>query len=94
MMKKDHKLKPLPKFKTDLEEIKFLNSHDLSKYDLGEEAKGIAKRDRSKQLSLRLKESDIRLAKKIANRKGISYQTLLKMYLHEALKREADQLAS
>ncbi len=41
------------------------------------------------QIALRLPVSDIELARKIADRKGIGYQTLLKMFVHEGLAREA-----
>ena len=43
----------------------------------------------SVQIALRLPESDLAEARKIAARKGIGYQTLLKMLLHEGLQREA-----
>lgn len=41
------------------------------------------------QIALRLPQSDLAEARKIATRKGIGYQTLLKMILHEGLEREA-----
>jgi predicted DNA binding CopG/RHH family protein len=43
----------------------------------------------SVQIALRLPESDLVEARRIATRKGIGYQTLLKMLLHEGLQREA-----
>jgi predicted DNA binding CopG/RHH family protein len=43
----------------------------------------------SVQIALRLPESDLAEARKIAARKGIGYQTLLKMLLREGLQREA-----
>ena len=44
---------------------------------------------RSVQIALRLPEADLAQARKIAERKGIGYQTLLKMLLREGLTREA-----
>ncbi len=41
------------------------------------------------QIALRLPGADIEQARKIAERKGIGYQTLLKMIVHEGLLREA-----
>lgn len=41
------------------------------------------------QIALRLPETDLAEARRIATRKGIGYQTLLKMLLHEGLQREA-----
>jgi hypothetical protein len=43
----------------------------------------------SVQIALRLPETDLAEARRIATRKGIGYQTLLKMVLHEGLQREA-----
>jgi predicted DNA binding CopG/RHH family protein len=41
------------------------------------------------QIAIRLPEADLLQARKIAERKGIAYQTLLKMLVHEGLGREA-----
>jgi hypothetical protein len=43
----------------------------------------------SVQIALRLPEGDLAEARKIAARKGIGYQTLLKMLVREGLQREA-----
>lgn len=43
----------------------------------------------STQIAIRLAGADIEEARKIAGRKGIGYQTLLKMIVHEGLRREA-----
>lgn len=44
---------------------------------------------RSVQIALRLPAPDVAKAREIAERKGIGYQTLLKMLVHEGLEREA-----
>lgn len=44
---------------------------------------------RSVQIAIRLPEGDLAQARKIADRKGIGYQTLLKMLVREGLIREA-----
>ena len=46
-------------------------------------------RTTSVQIALRLPEPDVTKAREIATRKGIGYQTLLKMLVHEGLRREA-----
>ena len=46
-------------------------------------------RPRSVQIALRLPAADIEQARKIAGRKGIGYQTLVKILVHEGLAREA-----
>jgi hypothetical protein len=43
----------------------------------------------SVQIALRLPEPDVAKARELAMRKGIGYQTLLKMLVHEGLRREA-----
>ena len=43
----------------------------------------------SVQIALRLPAPDLAQAREIAGRKGIGYQTLLKMLVHEGLRREA-----
>ena len=43
----------------------------------------------SVQIAIRLPEADLAEARKIAERKGIGYQTLLKMLVREGLAREA-----
>jgi predicted DNA binding CopG/RHH family protein len=50
---------------------------------------GRLNRERSIQIALRLPEPDVAKAREIAMRKGIGYQTLLKMLVHEGLRREA-----
>jgi len=47
------------------------------------------KRTATIQIALRLPEPDVTKARQIATRKGIGYQTLLKMLVHEGLRREA-----
>ena len=46
----------------------------------------------SVQIALRLPAADLEQARKIADRKGIGYQTLVKMLVHEGLAREAGRL--
>ncbi len=45
----------------------------------------------SVQIALRLPSPDLAKAKQIAERKGIGYQTLLKMIVHEGLERAGRQ---
>ena len=43
----------------------------------------------TKNVSVRLPVTDIERARKLAEKRGVGYQTLIKTLLHEALKREA-----
>lgn len=45
--------------------------------------------NKTTQIAIRLPGTDLAQARKIADRKGIGYQTLLKMLVHEGLAREA-----
>ena len=49
---------------------------------------GQLNRTTSVQIALRLPEPDVTKARELATRKGIGYQTLLKMLVHEGLRRE------
>jgi predicted DNA binding CopG/RHH family protein len=46
-------------------------------------------RKASVQIALRLPGDDLEQARKIATRKGIGYQTFIKMLVHEGLERES-----
>jgi predicted DNA binding CopG/RHH family protein len=50
---------------------------------------GQLNRASSVQIALRLPGPDVEKARELATRKGIGYQTLLKMLVHEGLRREA-----
>ena len=92
----------IPKFKNESEEADWWASpagRDFVKRKSADaESKGIratgsslvAKLNRksSVQIAIRLPEADIARARKLAERKGLDYQTLLKMLVHEGLVRE------
>ena len=52
---------------------------------------GKLNRTASVQIALRLPETDLTKARELATRKGVGYQTLLKMLVHEGLRREAQR---
>jgi len=105
MMNKTKKQMPTgstaPKFVTEDEEAKwwasatgreFLKQHSAeepSKKRKGSSLVSGLIRANSVQIALRLPEPDLAQAREIAGRKGIGYQTLLKMLVHEGLRREA-----
>lgn len=47
------------------------------------------KKKHSVQIAIRLPATDLERAREVAERKGIGYQTLVKMLVHEGLAREA-----
>ncbi len=94
----------IPKFKTESDEADWWASaagRSYVKQKAGEShARGVAvagsrlvaqlsRKGKSTQIAIRLPEADIAQARKIAERKGVGYQTLLKMLVHEGLRRES-----
>jgi predicted DNA binding CopG/RHH family protein len=50
-------------------------------------------RAKTEQIAIRVPVSDLAQARTLAERRGIGYQTLLKMLIHEGLDREARRVA-
>jgi predicted DNA binding CopG/RHH family protein len=46
---------------------------------------------KAKAINIRLAEDDLQLARDLAAKKGLPYQTYIKSLLHEALRREASR---
>ena len=90
----------VPTFHSEEEEATWWDTHKQEADDLinrahqagavthGTVAGPTARAAATKQTTLRLRTDDIRGAKRIALRKGLPYQTLLKMLIHEGLRRE------
>jgi predicted DNA binding CopG/RHH family protein len=87
----------IPKFESEAEEAKwwFDNQEELDKDFAQAAAEGRLGRGTAARLggipttTIRLDPVDIELARKLAEKRGLKYQTYLKMLLHEALTREA-----
>ena len=96
----------MPKFKNESEEADWWASRAGRGYVMqqaaaakarGIEIKGSSLVEKlnkrpSVQIAIRLPAADLAQARKIADRKGIGYQTLVKMLVHEGLARTARQL--
>lgn len=72
----------------------YVKQQSAAAHSEGKKVRGsslIAKMNRksSVQIALRLPQTDLDQARKLAERKGLGYQTLLKMLVHEGLAREA-----
>jgi predicted DNA binding CopG/RHH family protein len=90
--------KTLPEFKSEKEEAEFWDTHNSLDYIESDEpvemelAPGLAakirERARTKQVTLRLRVSQIEAVKEIAKRKDIPYQTLIRSWIAEAIRRE------
>jgi hypothetical protein len=91
----------LPKFDIDDEEAAWWASADGCAFVKKQCARGSVRPSKgsplvarlrqasSDSIALRLPAPDVAKAREIAERKGIGYQTLLKMLVHERLRREA-----
>lgn len=75
----------------DLVEQRFLQAASAGTLGRGRVAKGMSAgkpSGASPTLTLRVPETDISRARALAARKGLRYQTLLQMLIHEGLERE------
>lgn len=93
----------IPRFKSESEEADWWASSEGRAFVTQQSAEAVSSGSRasesrllaklskksSTQIALRLPGNDLAKAREIAGRKGIGYQTLLKMLVHEGLAREA-----
>jgi predicted DNA binding CopG/RHH family protein len=93
----------MPRFKTESEEADWWaskagrayvkqKSHEAQSKGITTEASklvAVLNKKSSVQIAIRLPQADLAQARKIAGSKGIGYQTLLKMLVHEGLARES-----
>jgi len=85
-------MKKLPKFRSEEAERDFWSKADSAEYIDWSRAKRISLpklKPSLKTISLRLPEIMIEDLKLLANRMDVPYQTLIKIYLAERIKREA-----
>jgi predicted DNA binding CopG/RHH family protein len=93
---------PLPKFASDKESAEYFDSHSvgevwdrLGEGDAAAPAKRLADAIRKRHvqakspISIRLAPEQIAVAKKIAASKSVGYQTQLRMWIAEGIRREA-----
>ncbi len=87
-------MKRIPKFKTDEAAAKFWESHSFQEYygDTKEAEIKFARRPK-KTVAVRLDPDDIKSVAKIAERKGLSYTSLLRMWIKEHLEKEEQHIA-
>jgi predicted DNA binding CopG/RHH family protein len=90
----------VPKFATEAEEAKWWDEHmDVVEEDLiaamndgtaqrNTAARLVKEARKSRTITIRLPNADIELARRLAEQKGLGYQTYMKSLLHEALAQE------
>lgn len=85
------RVKKMPKFKSEAEEVEFWATHDSTEYIDYSGAKQVLfpnLKPSTKTISIRLPESLIEHLKLLANKRDVPYQSLLKMFLSEKVKEE------
>lgn len=85
------KLKAVPRFKTEDEEARFWATHDSTDYIDWTRAKRIGfphLKPTTQTITLRLPLSLLYELKKIANKKDVPYQSLMKVFLDQKIKEE------
>lgn len=90
--------KAIPEFKSEQEVAEFWDTHSVADYwdqfepvevELAPElAAKAAERSKTKRITLRLRVSQIEVAKEIARKKDIPYQTLMRSWITQGIKKE------
>jgi len=85
----------IPRFKTEGQEAEWWDAHPEVIADLFLKARKEGKLRRlpvvpegTQPVTLRLPVSDVEIARELAEKRGLPYQTLIKTLLHRALQRE------
>ena len=90
-----NKLKPIPQFKNEAEEREFWMIHDTTEYfDITKPVRLTFPnlKPSTETISLRLPQFMLDQLKKIANKKDVPYQSLIKVFLGEKIKEESSHL--
>ena len=85
------KLKKVPRFKSEKDELQFWSTHDSADYidySKGKRALFANLKPSTRTISIRLPESLIEHLKVLANKRDVPYQSLLKMFLVEKVEEE------
>lgn len=84
-------LKPIPKFKSEDDERKFWDTHDLTDYFDMSKAQPVVfpnLRFSTETISIRLPQSLLATLKALANKRDVPYQSLMKIFLAERVQEE------
>jgi predicted DNA binding CopG/RHH family protein len=89
-------IRNVPDFRDEAEEARWWEQTSDATFDFALEQGLMGKRPApgvTRPTSIRLRAEDIERARKLAARRGLGYQTYLKMLLHEALDKEERAVA-
>jgi len=85
-------MKKIPKFKTQEEAAKYWQTHSFKDYHKDtKNGEIIFIKKAKKTVAIRLDPDDIKSVEKIAESRGLSYTSLLRMWIKEHLSREASR---
>ena len=87
--------KRIPKFESEDEERKFWQTHNSTEYIDWQKAKRAALpnlKPSVKTISLRLPESMLEELKRLANKRDVPYQSLVKIFLADRIEQEFDNI--
>jgi predicted DNA binding CopG/RHH family protein len=87
----------VPAFADEREAADWFASHDTAPYmaeleEMKEQIPVVRSRPTKKPVGLRIRSDYLEAVKRVAERKGIPYQTLIQMWLVEKLRQEAPEL--
>lgn len=91
------KLKKIPSFKSDEEEVEFWDTHDTTDYIDWSKAEQVVftnLKPSTQSISLRLPISLLSNLKVLANKNDVPYQSLMKVYLSEKVDEELEVTSS
>ena len=87
-------MRKIPKFKTDEDAARFWETHSFEDYHRdSKEPEIVFARKPKKTVAIRLDPDDIKSVEVIAERKGLSYTSLLRMWIKEHLHKESRHVA-
>ena len=87
-------MKKIPGFRTDKETARFWETHSFENYHRDtKEAEILFVKKPKKTVAVRLDPDDIKSVEEIAKRKGLSYTSLLRMWIKEQLEKEVRHVA-
>ena len=85
----------IPTFKSEKEEAEWWDAHpgEITKLFLQAKKEGRLRRlpparGTTKSVTIRLAVNDVEIAQELAGKRGLPYQTYMKMLLHQALEKE------
>ena len=87
-------MRKIPKFKSDEEARKFWQTHSFKDYNIDtREAEIKFVKKAKKTVAIRLAPEDIEAVERIAERMGLSYTSLLRMWIREQLVKQGQHIA-